>query len=377
MSNSPFVFGKVVSNQGFTNRLIEKKRLEDNLTSGVNTMIISPRRWGKSSLVAHVIYNLRRSKTHIPVSIDLFSVATEEDFLQLFAKKIIQASSSRWEDWVRYSKDVFKQLIPKITLGADPMTEFNLSFDWSELKQHREEILNLPEILAKKKKIKLIICLDEFQNIAEFKDFPHFEKSMRSVWQRQKNVTYCLYGSKRHMMNEIFSDSSKPFYRFGDILFLKKISETDWVSYITRSFKKTGKSMTKSTATTIANLMSNHPWYVQQLSHYVWLHTKVKTQDDELAMALEDLLNATVPFHQQLISALSRTQINLLVAIANKDKQLTARATMRKYGLGTPRNVNKNESVLMKKDIIHKPNDHYEFLDPVFELWFLQEWVAK
>ena len=69
----------------------------------------------------------------------------------------------------------------------------------------------------------MIICLDEFQNLAFFKDFENFEKKLRATWQRQKSVTYCLYGSHKHMMTEIFNNPSKPFYRFGDIMLLQKI----------------------------------------------------------------------------------------------------------------------------------------------------------
>ena len=208
---SPFIYGKTVSNDAFTDRTQESEKLSNNLLQGINTIIISPRRWGKSSLVEKVVNTINGTQTDLKtVVIDLFSVSTEEEFLELFAKEVIKASSSKWQDWLKSGKDLFKQLVPKLSVGVDPSSDFSLSFDWEELKRHKDEILNLPEVIAQKKNIRFVVCLDEFQNLATFPDYEGLEKKMRAIWQRQKKVCYCLYGSKRHMMTEIFNNTSKP-----------------------------------------------------------------------------------------------------------------------------------------------------------------------
>ena len=172
MISSPFVYGKIVNNQSFTNRETEMAKLQTNLLQGIHTMIISPRRWGKSSLVEKVLSKINlKHKNHKTVLIDLFTVGTEKDFLELFAREVLKAASGKWEDRIRTAKELFKTLIPKISLGADPFTEFSISFDIEELKKNSDEILNLPEKLAIKKGIKLIICLDEFQNLASFPEY--------------------------------------------------------------------------------------------------------------------------------------------------------------------------------------------------------------
>ena len=370
---SPFIYGSTVSNKAFTNRIKESEKLFYNLTSGINTTIISPRRWGKSSLVEKVFNQInKREKKIKTIVIDLFSVQSEDQFLELFAREVVKASSSNWEEWIKTSKEVFKKIIPKISFGIDPQSEFNLSFELEDLIKHKDEILDLPEVIAQKKKIRFIIALDEFQNIATFKNYETLEKSMRSKWQRQKEVTYCLYGSKRHMMTDIFDNSSKPFYRFGDIMLLEKIARDDWVKFITSSFKKTGKSISKKIAIKITELMKNHSWYVQQLSHYIWCQTETETNINDLNVSLQELINANSPLFQRDVESLSKTQLNLLKAIAMRETKLTSVAVMNKYRLGTPRNVSKNKMNLQTNDIINQVNGLYEFLDPVFELWFLK-----
>jgi hypothetical protein len=311
------------------------------------------------------------------VTIDLFTISYEEEFLEVFASKIIQASSSKWEDWVKSGKELFKQLIPKISIGTDPSNDFSLSFNLNELKKHKNEILNLPESIAKKKRIKFIINLDEFQNLANFPEYNLLEKRMRANWQRHKKVTYCLYGSKKHMMTEIFNNPSKPFYRFGDIFLLKKITTENWVNFIIKSFKDTNKEISKKNAALIPKLMKNHSWYVQQLSHYIWQKTENRVTRNEIDDSLKELIYANTPLYQKDIESVSSTQLNLLKAITNNEKQFTSNKVMQKYKLGTPQNVIKNKKKLINNDVIHVVDGVYELIDPAFELWFLKQFYNK
>jgi len=379
MKKSPFVFGNIVSGQTFTDRKQEQDHLYSNMTNGINTVIISPRRWGKSSLVEEVFKQIQQREKRIkPVVIDLFSVSDENEFLEKFSREIIKATASKWEEWVQAAKNFFKTITPVISLGSDPMNDFSLQFNVQNLSEYADEILNLPETIALKKGIKFTIALDEFQNLSQFKNFENFEKKMRAVWQRQKQVTYCLYGSKRHMMTEIFNNSSKPFYRFGDVILLQKIPAKEWQKFIISKFKQTGKSISPLLANIIITTMDSHSWYVQQLSHYVWIKTGKVVTAGIIDESLQEIINTNKPFFQTLIEQLSMTQINLLKAIAQNETKLTASAVMKKYKLGTPHNVSKNKKVLIKNDIIDiRPDKTIEFLDPVFKIWFQQDYMNK
>jgi len=378
MKDSPFIYGTIVSIQSFTNREAESAKLQSNLLNGINTTIISPRRWGKSSLVEKVITDInKKDKKTKTVIIDLFSVSSEEDFLEQFAREVIKASSSKWQEWMSSGKEFFKKLIPKLSLGIDPTTDFSLSFDWHELKKNSDEVLNLPETIAKKRGIKFIICLDEFQNLSSFNDYLFFEKKLRACWQRHKSVTYCLYGSKRHMMTDIFNNPSKPFYRFGDIMLLQKIETKKWVSFICKSFAATDKQIDENTAGIIPLVMKNHSWYVQQLAHYAWNVTHKRATTTEINTALKELINANTPLYQKETESISHTQLNLLKAVAKNETQFTSTAVMINYQLGTPRNVSKNKTLLINNDIIHEINNKFEFVDPAFELWFKKQFFNQ
>lgn len=370
-NNTPFVFGKTVSMFSFTNREEEFEKLKSNLLGRINTMLVSPRRWGKSSLVEKVA-NTIDSETIRVVIIDLFMIGSEEEFLEIFAREVLKKSSTRWEDWVGHAKTYFKNLLPKVSIGIDPSTDFNIGFDWKELKKYSDEILNLPEVIAKEKGIQFVICIDEFQNLSNYNTFESFEKKMRAVWQRQKQVTYCLYGSNRHMMEGIFNHSSKPFYRFGDFMYLPKIKREKWISFIIESFTNTGKQITEEQAAFITVKMNCHSWYVQQYSHYVWVKTTSQVTETILQEAMRELIDVNTPFFQAQVESLSTTQLNLLKAVASGERQITSVRAMQEFKLGTSNNIIKNREILIKKDILQYTQGNFEWLDPVFLIWFLR-----
>lgn len=375
---SPFLFGRTVSDLGFTNREKDLDKLYKNLTQGINTMLISPRRWGKSSLVEKLILELKTKNPAIKVvNLDLFSVSSEEEFLEMFAREVIKASSTMWQEWIQSAKDFFKQLTPILTVGIDPMNDFSLGFDWNQLKKHRSEILDLPEKLAIDKNCRFIICLDEFQNLATFHEFEFLEKSMRAIWQRQKSVSYCLYGSKRHMMTDIFDNPSKPFYRFGDIMLLQKIKREKWISFIVESFAHTKKEIAPDLAELIPTLMQDHSWYVQQLAHYTWQKTKKKATKKEVQLAFSELIDANSPLYMREVEGLSVTQLNFLKAVAKKEEKLSSMEMLLKYRLGTSANVVKNKAILLKADMLDEFSGKLSFLDPAFEYWFLRQYFRQ
>lgn len=377
MRTSPFVFGKTVSAGAFTNREEDLSKLYQNMTTGVNSMLISPRRWGKSSLVERLIKEINeKDKKLKAVTIDLFSVGDEAEFLEILARKTIQASSGKWEEWLKMGKTFLKHLSPQFSFGVDPINDFTISFDWQAVRKHKDEILNLPEEIAKKKKIHFIICLDEFQNLTAFPEYEKLEKAMRAAWQHQKRVTYCLYGSKRHMMTDIFNNPSKPFFRFGELILLQKIKREKWVAFIQQKFKETDKQIKLSLAEKITDLMKNHSWYVQQLSHYTWLKTKKIVNRTNITNALDELISTNIPFYQKETERLSIGQINLLKAIAEEEQRLTAMRVLDKYKLGTSGSVIKNRTTLRNADIIDNLEGRECFLDPAFEMWFKQEYLG-
>lgn len=315
-TTAPFIFGVKVQGDTFTDRKEETERLKMNFLYGVNTILISPRRMGKTSLVEKVCMLVESSNVLI-VRLDVFGCRSEEDFINAYSTAIIRATSTKWEEWMNSAKKFLAHLTPKISIGTDPMTDFSISLQYGKKTDTLNEVLELPEKISKERGCSIVVCIDEFQQIGEFHESIVFQKKLRSVWQLQEHVSYCLYGSKKHMMENIFQSRSNPFYRFGDLMYLGKISEEDWVAYICQRFERTGKCISEELAKKICDATERYSSYVQQLAWFVWLKCSGIADQSDIDFAIERLLDACEPLFIQQTESLSSYQMNFLHAIAD------------------------------------------------------------
>lgn len=369
-NEAPFVFGVRVEGNTFTDRKEETNRLKMNFLYGVNTILISPRRMGKTSLVEKVC-SLVESDTLKIAKIDAFGCRSENDFINAFATAVVRATSSKWEEWMENAKTFLSRFIPKISIGQDPLTDFSIALEYNRANTVTEDILQLPETIAKQKGIKIVICIDEFQQIADFPDSITFQKKLRSVWQLQSNVSYCLYGSKKHMMEKMFQSQSHPFYRFGDLFYLDKISETDWVEYICDRFRVTGKEISRELASEICTVTDRYSSYVQQLAWLVWLRTDKHATKENVEFGIDRMLDACEPLFIQQTESLSAYQMNFLRALANGvHTGFTRSEILDTYQLGTAANISRLKKALTEKDLIMMTAPKkLEISDPILALW--------
>lgn len=366
----PFVFGVRVEGNTFTDRKEETNRLKMNFLYGVNTILISPRRMGKTSLVEKVCSLVENESLKI-AKIDAFGCRSEHDFINAFATAVVRATSTKWEEWMENAKTFLSRFVPKISIGQDPLSEFSIALEYNNSNTVTEDILQLPETIAKQKGIKIVICIDEFQQIADFPDSLTFQKKLRGIWQLQSNVSYCLYGSKKHMMETMFQSQSHPFYRFGDLLYLNKISEADWVEYICGRFNVTGKEISPELATEICTVTDRYSSYVQQLSWLVWLRTDFQATKEDVEYGIDHMLDACEPLFIQQTESLSSYQMNFLRALTDGvTTGFTRSEILNNYQLGTAANISRLKKALTEKDLITlTAPKKLEISDPILALW--------
>ena len=342
MNKIPFEYGSIAENEYFIDRIEDRKDLKTFLGGGINVMLISPRRWGKSSLVKAAMEELKQEQKDVRVCyLDAFKIFSEEEFYNKFASAVLQGVSSTMEK------------------------------RWAE---SAEEILNLPEKIAKAKGIHVIVCIDEFQQLANLPGWKRIEGTMRSVWQGQHSTTYCLYGSKRHMMMDIFGNSKNPFYRFGQMMALKKIAKEYWKPFIHDSFYNHGKTISDDMIERICNTVQCHSWYMQQFCFLIWTRTATEVTEEIYQSQLTKLLDTNTDMFITDIDGMPASQIAFLRAVCMGETHFNAQQVVAEYGLGAPRTITKNKKALVERDFIEKSGDGFKMVDPVFELWFKREY---
>lgn len=371
----PFVYGKIADGDDFTDRVFDTEKLINNFRGLVNTIIISPRRWGKTSLVNHALKQLTDNKEYIVCKIDIFNCRTEEQFYNTYVNAILKAASSKMEEFIDAAKKYVGAFGPKLTLSDSSLQyELALGVDFKDKQYSYDEILDLPQRLSIEKNKKFIVCIDEFQNVNSYDDSIGFQRKLRSHWQTHNNVGYCLFGSKRHMLLDIFSNYEMPFYKFGDIIFLDKIKEKDWTKFIEHRFAETGKNITHQVAQLITQKVDCHPYYVQQLSQLAWLRTHSKCTTSIVDEAFESLVGQLSLLFSNLIDSLTTKQISFLKAIAAGEKNFSSKEVLTKYQLGTSANIKNLKKAMQDKDLIDVMPNSITLQDPLFAYWLKEKY---
>ena len=366
-----FVYGVAVSDYNFIGRERETKRLLDNFKGGINVILMSPRRLGKTSLVKHVCNKLD-DKDIITVYLDIFGCKSEYDFYNKLATEVLKQTASKHELWFEEAKEFLYRLTPKISFSPEPNSDFSISLGITPKTHTPEEVLQMAETIAIKRKKRIVICIDEFQQIGEMSNSKQIQARLRTVWQHQKHVSYCLFGSKHHLMSTIFLHRSMPFFQFGDTISLNKIATEDWVEYIVSHFADGKRTISRELAEEICKFTENYSAYVQQLA---WLVFTLKEEgetvtENDVKQAENDLLATNDILFMQMIEPLSEFQLNFLRAIASGIKKDFGLSEVREeYNLGSYSNITRLKTALLERDLIEKQNTELVITDPIFAKW--------
>ena len=365
-----FVYGMSVEGDNFTDRVNETKRLKMDFENGINVILVSPRRIGKSSIVRKVMKEIADPKIKI-VFIDIYDCRSEYDFYNRFASELLKQTASKTEQVIEHIKRFLVRLTPKIAFKPEPTSEISLSLGITPQNYEPEEILQLPEIIGQAQDVHIVVCIDEFQQIGEMPDSLTIQKRLRGIWQHQRHVSYCLFGSKKHMMTKLFLNRKMPFYQFGEMMFLDKIPTADWVPFICSRFESQNKQISGELAQRICETVEGNSSYVQQLAWNVLAETEKVATEQDFCRGVDALLAQCSALFEEQLKGLTGFQINFLRALCDGvSSDFGSKAILESYNLGSKSNISRIKTTLQDKEMIDFDKDGVYLEDPVFRIWF-------
>lgn len=368
-----FVYGMSVGGVNFTDRVKETKRLKLDFENGINVILVSPRRMGKSSVVKKVKSEVENQMIKV-VYMDIYDCRSEYDFYNRFASALLKQTATKTEQIIDNIKRFLVRLTPKIGFSPEPMSEFSLSLGITPQNYQPEEILQLPEIIGQAQNIHIVVCIDEFQQIGEMPDSLTIQKRLRGVWQHQRQVSYCLFGSKKHLMTQLFQNRKMPFYQFGEMIYLDKIPTKDWIPFICSRFESQGKHISEDFARRICETVENISSYVQQLAWNVLAETEKETTEENFRNGLEALMAQCTGLFEQQLQGLTAYQLNFIRALCQGiHSDFGSKAILEEYNLGSKSNVSRIKTTLRERELIDIVEDQVYLEDPVFRVWFQQK----
>jgi uncharacterized protein len=376
---NPFVYGEIVPPASFVDREDELDRLTRDLLAGQKVFLISPRRYGKSSLVQQALRAAARGGALI-VDVTVSSYSSYVGFLEGYARALsgVERQTGPAMAWLR---EALAPVRPEIRIDASRSGRSGLSVSFPGARSEREvsqlaqEVFALPGRIADARGRKLAIALDEFQAIGAFNG-GSVEHALRAAVQVQRSVGYVFSGSEPALMERMLG-RSRPFYKAGPVMRLARIPADRFSAFIELKFKSTGVKTTAGLGQAIVELAGNLPYDVQRLAHELWDDARA---EGKKSVDLEDLhatLTRLLGEHESLFEAtwqrLTLAQRGALRAAVLQDgRELLSADTRSRYRLSGASTVQASLAALVREDILAREGDRHIVVDSL-----LREWVAR
>ncbi|MBQ0046822.1 MAG: ATP-binding protein [Prevotellaceae bacterium] len=352
---NPFKFGTIVENDFFTDRVRELEEVKQKLNSENHLVLISPRRFGKSSLIQKALVQMGRPA----LTIDMMNVLSVEGFAAMLLKGVFKLYPL---EKIRHLMTHFR-VVPTISttpMGDSVEVTFNASMNDTVV---LEDAMALLEKVSTPDK-RLIVVLDEFQEVTEISK--GFDRQLRAIMQRQKGFNYVFLGSQESMMTEIFEKKKSPFYHFGQRMTLAKIPYEDFRDFLSERMPVEAGQEKDSIVSEILEFTDVHPYYTQQLASVVYdmirYHSVCQHVVDE---AVASIVRSHDLDFERLWASMNRTDRYVMLDLARENKRDTSRHV-------PTSTVYSSLQRLAKKGYVIK-SDTYEIEDPFFRKWILEE----
>src|SRR5438552_5078215 len=376
---NPFVYGEVVPSAAFVDRVDELDRLVRDLSEGQKVFLISPRRYGKSSLIRQALSAMSLSGA-LTIELTVSSFSSYVAFLEGYARALV-AAETRWDRARNWLKEAIRSARTELryTPGESPRGSLSVSFpavrserDVSRLAQ---DVFALPGRLAEIRRRRVCVALDEFQAIGEFNG-GSIEHAMRAAVQHQRDVGYVFAGSEPSLMERMLGPK-RPFYKAGPVMRLEKIPADEFAAAIDTRFRRSGMKPEEGLGDAIVELAGNLPYDVQRLAHETWDETRPsggkRATLDLLHQALGRLLNEQDTMFEALLQRLTLPQRAVLRAVVIESGHSVLSEDVRtRHRLGGTSTIQSALTALVRDDVISRDGRRYSVVDSL-----LREWVAR
>lgn len=354
---NPFKFGSIVDEPYFATRKKELKQIRSILESRVHLILMSPRRYGKSSLIRKILKEIDRPA----IVLDMQVVTSEVDFSEQLMKKICKLNP------IQKVKSAVKsfRFIPSVSIN--PVSDdFNVSFDSAKAADLiLEDVLNLSDRISTKKRP--IVVFDEFQEIRKIS--VHFENRLRSILQHHTNSNYVFLGSQESLIRDIFEQKNNPFYHFGYLFKLSKIPNDEFQQFLAKRFEPVTENF-DHISRNILDFTDGHPHYTQRLAFQVWENLAAASEIEEpAASSVKQIIEFHDVDYERWWSGLNRTDMKVMIGLAGSDESPMSQEFSRKFKVGTSSTVYSSLKRLLKNGYVVKIKDRYEIDDPFFKRW--------
>jgi len=367
---NPFLIKGYISPEFFCNRESETKKLISAIKNNRDVTLFAFRKLGKTGLIHHLFYQLEAEENITCIYIDIFSANNLDDFIGLLANGIYQALVSKPLKFIKSFQDFIYQIKPVISYDSlTGIPELSFNFNTEERKINTiNEIFNFLSAQSKKKKI--VIAIDEFQQITFFPE-KNTEALLRTIIQKLNNINFIFSGSQKHIILQMFTTYKRPFYHSTELLNLDKINRKNYKEFIISNFKKGNQFLDDKESELILDLTRTHTYYTQYLCNHLFSLNNEIISRTLIIQKMLDILEEYEGLFISFKNLMTDHQWKILKAIA-KEKEVVkiySQDFIKKHDLSGTSSIKRGISVLLEREMIYEENGKYMVYDTFLSLW--------
>jgi len=354
--------------ENFCDRVEEIEKLYNNVSNGINTVVYSPRRIGKTAMIMHFFHQIERSREFETIYVDLFATRNLEDLINKLAREILNKYYKK--NILDGIKTALKGLHANLSFSDDGIPQLSIGVGQGQAQHTLEKLFNYLENRNKP----VVLAFDEFQEIAKYPE--RADASLRTIIQHLHNVR-CIYsGSTMHMLTDMFFSPNKPFYQSSASLVVNKIDYDVYLTFVISQFTKGGKKITKPAAKYLLDFTEHYTFYSQMICNVAFYKTVNRLETGDAKVIVKDFLESRKLDYYNIYNLLSENQKKVLIAIAKEDKitKPTSIDFLMKHRLPSASSTLQAVNALVDKEIIYKNLGEFTVYD-VFLKRFVQAYL--
>lgn len=366
---NPFVTNGYAGAEYFCDRVQETTSLRELLLNENNVALISPRRLGKTDLIWHVFDDDEIRSNYYCFVVDIYATKNLSDFVSMLGKSVMDELRPKgkraWEKFISVVSSLRSEIsfdmngVPTWSVGLGAISNPSVTLDeiFTYLNQADKPCL---------------VAIDEFQQITRYND-DTVEATIRTYVQRCTNAHFIFSGSQRHIMNEMFTSPSRPFYQAVSIMNLQPLDLEVYTNFCIGKFEQAGKHLDPDVVSTLYQRFNAVTSYMHRILNVLYSKTSegetctVPMVDDAIGF----ILSMSSDTYESLYYQMPEKQRMLFLAIAKEGRatMVTSGRFINKHRLNSASSVSSALKGLLEKDFITMDKNAYSVYDQFFSLW--------
>lgn len=367
---NPFIVAGKISPEYFCDRVSESEKLIKSVTNGNNLVIISPRRMGKTGLIQFCYSKPEISRNYYTFFIDILHTSSLRELTYLLGKEIYETLLPLSRKMAKLFVQTIKSISGKF--GFDPITNlpaFNIEL--GDIDRPEYTLTEIFKYLDQADR-PCIVAIDEFQQIAKYPE-KNIEALLRTYMQRTSNGNFIFAGSERHLIQEMFTSSARPFYHSADILELGPISPDKYIPFAASHFERRNRHIDEADIASVYNLFKGHTYYIQKTFNESFADTPEgeTCTTETIRNAINEIIMSNDTIFREILSNVPEKQKELLYAIAKdgEAERITSAEFIKRHRLASASSVQSAAKKLLDKDLITEINKVFSVTDRLFAMW--------